>query len=162
MDILRATSTDASELKTVARAAKAYWGYPEAWIARWADWLTLPPDFFEAHEVYKLVEGDQILGWCALCVNGARAHLEDLWVRPDRIGTGLGRMLFTFAVQRARVGNATAFDLDADPNAVGFYEHMGMTVTGQVKSEMDRTIPTMAMNLYATDFTNFTDFLRPS
>lgn len=149
MDILRATLADAVELKAVAVASKSHWGYPPDWMARWANWITVSPEFLEKYEVYKLVDAGEILGWCALLfyTNHAHAHLEDLWVRPDRIGTGLGRVLFEFAVNRARAGGATRFDLDADPNAVGFYEHMGMIITGQRKAEMDRTIPTMALDL---------------
>ena len=146
-EILRATSADAVELKAVAVASKAHWGYPADWMARWANWITLSPDFLEKFEVYKLVEAGEILGWCALLLHEDHAHLEDLWVRPDRIGTGLGRVLFDFAANRARAGGATHLDLDADPNAVSFYQHMGMVITGERKAEMDRTIPTMVLSL---------------
>jgi ribosomal protein S18 acetylase RimI-like enzyme len=147
MDILRATHADAVELKAVAVAAKAHWGYPAEWMARWTNWITVSPDFLDRFEVYKLVEAGQILGWCALLLPGHHAHLEDLWVRPDRIGTGLGRRLFEYAVTRARASGATHLDLDADPNAVGFYQHMGMVITGQRKAEIDRTIPMMVLVL---------------
>lgn len=147
LEILRATFADAPQLKELAMVSKAHWGYSAEWMARWANWVDVSPAFLEKYEVYKLIEAGQMLGWCALLLNGERAHLEDLWIRPDRIGTGLGRILFEFAVQRARAGGATRLDLEADPNAVGFYEHMGMVTTGQHKTEMDRTIPTMALSL---------------
>ena len=147
--ILRATPEDIPQLKEVAVAAKAHWGYPAEWMVRWAEWLKLSPAFIEKYEVYKLEEGGQMLGWCALVINGEHAHLEDLWVRPDRIGTGLGRILFECAVARARAGGATRLELEADPHAAGFYQHMGMVITGERKAELDRTIPMMEMALTA-------------
>jgi GNAT superfamily N-acetyltransferase len=99
----RATPSDAPILKEIAVAAKAHWGYPAKWMAEWANWINVSPTFVEKYEVYKAVEAGHILGWCALLIQGEHAHLEDLWVRPDRIGTGLGRILFEYAANRARV-----------------------------------------------------------
>ena len=147
MEILRANTSDTPELKELAVASKAHWGYAAEWMARWTQWIHISPEFLEKYEVYKLVEEGQMLGWCALLITGDRAHLEDLWVRRDRIGTGLGRILFEYAAHRARAGGAIHLDLDADPNAVGFYQHMGMVITGERNAEMDRTIPTMEMDL---------------
>src|SRR5262245_17588021 len=112
LQILRATSADSAQLKELAVAAKAHWGYTEEWMARWAQWINISEAFIQKYEVYKLMEGEYPLGWCALLLNDDYAHLEDLWVRPERIGTGLGRILFEYAANRARAGGATRMDLD--------------------------------------------------
>jgi hypothetical protein len=52
IEIRRAATADASELSTIAFAAKRYWGYPEAWIDLWADQLTIDDGYIEANRVF--------------------------------------------------------------------------------------------------------------
>ena len=59
MDVVvrRAFGSEAPVLTRVARAAKRHWKYPEAWIARWRDALTVTPAFVERHPVRCAVRG---------------------------------------------------------------------------------------------------------
>ncbi len=68
-----------------------------------------------------------------------------MWVEPDAMGNGHGRRLFEHAVAIARSLGATALELDADPNAVGFYERMGMERIGETPSTLipGRALPRM-------------------
>jgi hypothetical protein len=60
--------------------------------------------------------------------------LEDLFVEPDAIGTGVGAALFRHAVRRAASGGTTVLSIDADPNAAGFYVAMGAVRVGESPS----------------------------
>jgi hypothetical protein len=53
------------------------------------------------------------------------------------------------AVSRARAGGASALELDADPNAVGFYERMGARQVGETPSSVvpGRSLPRMRIDL---------------
>lgn len=145
--ILRAQPADALRLKEIAVAAKAYWGYPPEWMERWTQRFQVRSEYLAANEVYKLVRGDAIIGWYAVVLRGPTALLDDLWVEPTFIGQGLGRVLFVHARQLAQQKGAQRLELEADPNAVGFYEHMGATIVGEVESDMGRKIPIMTMQL---------------
>ena len=85
------------------------------------------------------------MGWHRVTSHGDRAELEDLWLEPPVIGTGLGRFLFQHAVGVAADGGATHMEWDADPFAVGFYQAMGGEEIGSTPSaaEPGRMLPRM-------------------
>jgi ribosomal protein S18 acetylase RimI-like enzyme len=56
--------------------------------------------------------------------------LEDLYVRDEQRGTGLGRALVESAVERARARGCRRIDLDVNEDntdALAFYERLGFT-----------------------------------
>jgi GNAT superfamily N-acetyltransferase len=58
-------------------------------------------------------------------------YLEDLYVKPQQRGTGLGRALLTALAQLAVARDYGRFEwsvLDWNSHAIGFYESMGATV----------------------------------
>lgn len=65
------------------------------------------------------------MGWAALIPRGEVGWLEDLWVEPAWIGRGVGRLLFDHVAAEARERGARRLEWEAEPNAHGFYEHMG-------------------------------------
>jgi GNAT superfamily N-acetyltransferase len=152
MDILirRALPDEATVLTAIAHAAKRHWGYPENWIEHWKDELTITADFIAANEMYVAVAGEEIAGCCALVLSDSQAELEHMWIRPERMGTGIGRALFQQIVERAKQLDAPGLELSADPNAEGFYQRMGATRIGEVRSEIagqPRVLPRLRLAL---------------
>ena len=139
-----ATPNEAAELTRIAFDAKRYWGYPEHWIKHWESDLTISADFIRDNHVYVAEAEGQIHGFYALCVAGTKAELEHLWVTPARIGSGVGKELFLDAMERAAAWNIRAVQISADPNAAGFYKHMGATQIGETDASLDgvsRVVP---------------------
>ena len=143
--MIRPASTDeASVLTRIAHDAKRHWGYPEHWIKHWESDLTISSDFIRDHHVYVAEEDGEIQGFYALSVTDSKAELEHMWVTPARIGTGLGKDLFLDAMERAASFNVSSVEIVADPNAAGFYKHMGATQIGETDASIDgqnRTLP---------------------
>ncbi len=149
MEIVRSTPEDAPNLLDIAVAAKAHWGYPDGWMAAWAQLLRLPPAYFTTNDVYKAMIGPRIAGWYALIRREDFGLLDHLWIQPAFMRQGIGRQLFLHAVERTRSQGLRRLELEADPHAVGFYEHMGAHVIGEAASDMDRKIPVMSLDLSA-------------
>jgi GNAT superfamily N-acetyltransferase len=135
--IRRAAVEEASVLTTIALEAKRYWGYPEHWIKHWESHLTVSPEFIRDNHVYVAEADGEVRGFYALCVSGEKAELEHMWVRPDCIGTGIGKELFLDAMERAAALDVRDVELSADPNAAGFYTRMGAMQIGEVDSPID-------------------------
>lgn len=126
MEIRRAKPEDAERLTEITFAAKRHWGYPEAWIQAWKEVLTIRPEFIVSHDTYVAYIDGSAVGFYALVGGGLKqASLEHLWVLPRAMGQGVGRALFGHAVQRAKAPGFEAFEIESDPNAEKFYEHMG-------------------------------------
>ena len=66
-----------------------------------------------------------------LPVESGRCELDDLFVEPDRMRGGIGRMLVHDLATRAAEAGASHVDVIANPNALGFYVRLGFAVTGQ-------------------------------
>ena len=150
IEIRRARSEEADTLTAIAHAAKRHWGYPEHWIAHWKTDLTITPAFISANEVFVAIVDGEVAGCCALVLSDSLAELEHMWIKPEYIGSGLGRVLFTHARTRAANLNLRELELSADPNAEGFYQHMGAVRIGEVRSEIDgqpRVLPRMRVDL---------------
>jgi N-acetylglutamate synthase-like GNAT family acetyltransferase len=148
--IRRATPADAETLTEIAHAAKRHWGYPEHWIMQWQSDLTITADFINQNMVFVAEIDNQIAGCSALAIDGPLAEVEHMWVRPEYMGTGLGRRLFEQVTSEATARNLPELELSADPNAAGFYRHMGAVQIGEIPAEMDgqaRVLPRMRIRL---------------
>jgi GNAT superfamily N-acetyltransferase len=150
VEIRRATPEDADTLTRIAFAAKRYWGYPEPWIQHWREGLTITPEFVRNNEVYAAVSGGERCAFYALTGAGGELELEHLWVSPGWIGSGVGRLLFEHAMREAASRRASAVEIEADPNAEGFYLRMGARRVGEnvyVIEGQRRVLPLMVVDL---------------
>ena len=135
-----AAADEASVLTSMALEAKRYWGYPEHWIKHWESDLTISSDFIHDNHVYVAEENGQIQGFYALIVEGDKAELDHMWVKPALVGTGIGKELFLDAMERAAALKVIAVEISSDPNAAGFYRRMGATEIGETDASFDGVV----------------------
>lgn len=148
--IRQVKSADADRLTQIALSAKRHWDYPERWMECWTPQLTFTPEYFEENESWVAVDGEKPIAFYTLEDDNGIAWLENLWVLPEYIGKGIGKDLFFHAVTLARGRGYKILQLEADPNAMGFYEKMGMKKIGERQSEVDgspRILPIMEIAL---------------
>lgn len=140
---------EADQLTRIALAAKAYWGYPERWMEIWKPQLTFSSAYFEENESWMAVADKNPIGFYTWQDKDGTAWLENLWVLPVYMGKGVGKSLFFHAVELSRERGYKLLELEADPNAAGFYQKMGMRTIGEHHSEVDgqpRTLPIMRLD----------------
>jgi GNAT superfamily N-acetyltransferase len=150
ISIRRAKPEEAETLSQIAIAAKSHWGYPEHWMQGWIPQLTFGPAYFVEHESWTLVLDGEPIAFYTLQDREGTAWIENLWVLPAHIGKGLGKALFEHAAELARQRGYSILQLESDPNAVGFYEKIGMRKIGQRQYELDgqpRILPLMEITL---------------
>lgn len=135
-----AKRSEADALTVLALEGKRHWQYPESWLEAWRGVLSITPDYIAAHIVFCAEdEPGRMLGFYALEHDGDCVRLEHLWLAPSLIGQGLGRQLFHHAVQTAQNLGAKELLIEADPNAEGFYLHMGAQRIGAIVSRVTGT-----------------------
>ncbi len=145
----RAHPEEATALRELAHRSKAYWPYSREFLAAVEPMLQLEPEDVAAHEVWVLERDGAVAGWHRVTLHDDRAELEDLWLEPPMIGTGLGRVLFEHAVVVAEAAGASRLEWDAEPYAEGFYRAMGGEEIGRTPSvaQAGRTLPRMSLSL---------------
>ncbi len=141
---------EAEVLSHIAFAAKAHWNYPERWLEIWKPQLTFKPEYFQENESWTADLDGAPIAFYTLQEKDGSAWIENLWVLPEFIGKGIGKTLFLHAVKLARQRGYKFLQLEADPNAAGFYEKMGMHRIGERRSEIEdqpRILPIMEIRL---------------
>lgn len=148
--IRRVNPKEADTLTHISLSAKRHWGYPEHRMEIWAPQLTFSPEYFNENESWVAEVGNQPVAFYTLQDKDGNAWIENLWVLPEYIGQGVGKQLFLHAMSRSRELGYKILQLEADPNAVGFYEKMGMIKIGERPSEVEgqpRVLPVMEIDL---------------
>ncbi|MGE5375252.1 MAG: GNAT family N-acetyltransferase, partial [Bacteroidota bacterium] len=141
---------EADQCTQIALRAKSTWAYPRHWMETWTPQLTFTAAYFESNESWAAELDGQLTGFYTLIEQDKIAWLENMWVRPEFIGQGIGKALFLHAAGLARQRGYNLLKLEADPNAAGFYKKMGMYKIGERQYEMDgqpRRLPIMEIKL---------------
>jgi N-acetylglutamate synthase-like GNAT family acetyltransferase len=145
MPILPAHPSDHQVLSEITKASKAHWGYSAAQLAEWDEELTITEGHIQENHVFVCWEGNRCAGYYSLLTPEAgSAKLENLFIRPENIGEGIGSRLLEHAVGKARELGCEKIFLHSDPNATGFYLRHGFGITGQIASSIPgRFMPLM-------------------
>lgn len=157
--IRRGKISEAAILTEISFAAKAYWGYPQEYFDVWAAELTITADYIRDNDVFVFAEGGRVTGYYSLvelkddvCIADARIErgfwLEHMFVRPHRIGKGIGTILFHHLRKVCETKGIACMGILADPNARGFYEKMGCSYQREYPSTIiNRTTPCLFLEL---------------
>lgn len=146
-EIRPARPEEAAALSALALRSKAWWGYDEAFLAACRDELSLDTGQVAAHRTAVAQDpgsGD-VLGFVTLEGAPPRGTVGMLFVAPQAIGRGVGRLLYGHALAVAGRLGFTEVTIEADPNAEGFYRAMGAVTVGRTPSGSipGRTLPLM-------------------
>jgi GNAT superfamily N-acetyltransferase len=133
---------EAAALASLQRRASDVWEEYRADLAANPGVIQPPHQAIAEGRVRVAVAGSgRRLGFSvALAAEGGRVELDDLFVEPDAMGRGVGRLLVADVVSRAAAAEATCIDVTANPNAAGFYERVGFRVTGDVPTLFGRGV----------------------
>jgi len=148
--IRSARPAEAQVLSEIAMAAKASWGYPASFMARCRAALAVDPKSVVERQFHLAEAGDgTILGFYGFEPEKEGIGLSHLFVAPEAIGQGVGRLLWCHAVALARSMGESQLIVVSDPHAAGFYARMGAEPMGSAPSEIDpaRPLPMYRLSL---------------
>lgn len=150
LSIREARPDEAVMLSELAMRSKAHWGYDAAFLEACHADLTLTPQ--EIAESASLVceRAAGVVGFSRVVLMDERtAELDALFVDPQAIGTGAGKLLWEQSVVAARELGAQDLVLQSDPHAEGFYLSRGARRIGEISSALvpGRSLPLMHFDL---------------
>ena len=134
-------------ITALAIRSKAYWGYPDEFMAALRPELTFrQADLDDPRTCVEVLEVDgRLIGAIRMRRRTELAYLEDLWVDPEAIGHGYGRLGYERACEIGRGWGKGVMELEADPFAEPFYLHLGAVRVGMspVTVVPGRAVPLM-------------------
>jgi ribosomal protein S18 acetylase RimI-like enzyme len=139
---------EASALETLQRRSSDVWDEDRTHLAAHPDAIQAPHQAIEEGRV-RVAVGDkgQLLGFSVvLLINDGDCELDDLFVEPDVMRHGIGRLLVEDVAARAIAAGAHRVNVIANSRAVGFYERVGFRITGEAQTRFARA-PRMSVDL---------------
>lgn len=146
-EIIKSTIEDNEILTEITKQSKAYWGYSDEQMESWSELLTITKNYIETNNVYKLLDNNLIVGYYSyIYLNKKEVKLDNLFVLPNYIGTGLGKLLMKNFLDRIKNTEIEKIILDSEPNAEKFYEYFGFQKIGQIETSIkNRYLPIMEL-----------------
>ena len=137
-----ARPAEAAALASLQRRSSDMWEDSRALLAAHPEVIESPHGAIAEGRVRVAVAASgRRLGFSVvLAAECGTVELDDLFVEPDAMGRGVGRLLIADVVSRAAAAQATSIDVTANPNAHGSYERLGFRVTGDVATLFGRGV----------------------
>ena len=146
--LLEATIQDCEALTALTMRSKGHWGYNPEQLKKWSSQLTITQYYLVKFKVYKLQEKETILGYYSWAGRPPLALLDNMFIEPEHLNKGYGRLLMQDFLEKAKKEGFTKFRLHSDPNASGFYIKFGFVKIGELQSTIPgRFLPIMEKNI---------------
>ncbi|MFJ8118430.1 GNAT family N-acetyltransferase [Bacillus mycoides] len=147
--IRKAKKKDSKRLSELAYNSKAHWGYSKEFLEKCKDDLTFTAQYIENNHIYVMEENNEIIGFYSLST--IEQKLEALFIDPNCIGKGIGKLLWSHLLQQAKQLPIKEFTIDSDPYAEAFYLKMGAKRIGDIQSTVfsNRRLPLLCMEVEA-------------
>src|SRR3954463_2178481 len=136
LEFFKADVTDAEILSQIAMESKQFWGYSNEQMQMWQDELTISADYILKNEVVKCYDSNELVGFFAIVDENGIIEIDHLWLKPNQLRKGFGKIIFEEIRKMLSKKNKTNFQLVAEPNAIGFYAKMGGKPVGSFESKI--------------------------
>jgi N-acetylglutamate synthase-like GNAT family acetyltransferase len=132
--IVRAEAKDASILTHIAIKSEAYWGYDFEFMKKFKSVYKITEDFIQNNPTYGIIDENVIIGFYGILINERETSLEYLFIEPQYIGKGYGKMLWNHMINECKALNIKEFTLVTSQQAKEFYIKLGAKICGEVDS----------------------------
>ena len=151
MKFRKAVKQDLPVLNHISVTSKRHWGYPEEWIQAWIKELTLTPSDLNSMGTLLMEFEQKTIGFCAIKDQGKQYEVMHLWILPEFIGKGYGKILLKETFSAFILEQKPIWVL-SDPNAESFYKKRGFITFKKVESfPKGRYLPLMKMISFFED-----------
>ena len=133
IQIKKADVSDIDILNKISIKSKMHWNYPPEWMDNWKKDLALTEEHFIEQNIYKLEKAGSIIGFCSIVENENDYEVVHLWLIPEYIGKGYGKLLLNETIKRV-VKDDKEIIVESDPNSEAFYARQGFKTFGKKES----------------------------
>lgn len=144
-----ARADEGPAISSLALRSKGHWGYSADFLEACRAELTFDAETCGSGWMWVATEGGDVRGFGLIGGAPPVGELRALFIDPEAIGTGCGRLLLGHALSQARSAGFERLVLDADPGAEGFYVHFGARRVGETPSGSipGRMLPSLEFDL---------------
>ena len=130
--IIPAREKSLARINDLIVRSKSYWNWPTDYLKQALPLHEIDFSYLRSNQCFELLDvTDQLAAFLAVAISDTRVVLDNLWVRPDLIGKGVGRRACEHVFRLASEHHWTELWVVPDHPAIGFYEKMGFSDTGE-------------------------------
>ena len=146
INIYRAQPLESEILTNIAIKSEAYWGYDVNYMENFKSIYKVTKEFISNNPTFVIKEDNNIAGFYGILVDDVddnEISLEYLFIEPQYIGKGYGKLLWKHMIDKCDNLGIERFVIVTSPQAKGFYTKMGAILYGEVDSNVikGRKIP---------------------
>jgi GNAT superfamily N-acetyltransferase len=136
--IVAAREESLARINVLIARSKSYWDWPTEYLEKALPMHRLDTAYLRSNYCFESLNVDgELAAFASIAVASVRITLDNLWVRRDLIGQGIGRQTCEHIFAFARTRGWTELWVLPDPPSEQFYKRMGFSDTGErVKSRV--------------------------
>jgi ribosomal protein S18 acetylase RimI-like enzyme len=121
-----------SEVNRLIARSKSYWPWPAGYLEKALPLQEITTTYLRGNRCFEVISnaGD-LLAFVSVVETDARVVIDNLWVAPERIRRGIGRMACNHIIRLAQERGWPRLWVLPDPPAEGFYRALGFSDTGE-------------------------------
>lgn len=149
LNIRRASIYDCEILTNLAIESESYWGYDYAFMEKFKSIYKVTAEFISNNPTYVIHEGENIHGFYGVLIGENEVSLEYLFIIPESIGMGYGKLLWNHMLKTCEDLGVKKFEIVTSPKAKDFHVKLGAKPVGEVESLVvtGRKIPRLIYTL---------------
>jgi ribosomal protein S18 acetylase RimI-like enzyme len=147
--IRQAKMCESAILTDIAIRSESHWGYDSDFMNSFKSIYKVTEGFINENPTYVIEEQENILGFYGITCGKEGVELEYLYIDPEFIGKGYGKLLWNHIVKYCKVNRVDRIVLVTSPQAVGFYTKLGAVQIGEVESlvRKGRMVPKLVCSI---------------
>ncbi len=134
LKIRRAKMRESEILTDIAARSEAYWGYDSTFMENFKSLYKVTEEFIRNNPTFVIEEDENIRGFYGVLMGEKETSLEHLYIDPESIGKGYGKLLWEHMVKNCKQQGINEIVLVTSPQAKEFYTKMGAKQIGEVGS----------------------------
>ncbi|MGH4120373.1 GNAT family N-acetyltransferase [Clostridium sp.] len=147
---IRSAEVDECEILTkIAIESESYWNYDSEHIEKFKSFYRVTEKFISNNLTFVIEKDGNIVGFYGFIIENNEPSLEYLYIDPQYINKGYGRLLWKHMVENCKKNNIKEFSIVTSPQAKEFYTKMGAIQVGEIESlvKRGRKIPLLTYTL---------------
>jgi N-acetylglutamate synthase-like GNAT family acetyltransferase len=147
---IRSAKVDEYEILTkIAIESESYWNYDSEHIEKFKSFYRVTEEFISNNSTFVIEKDGNIVGFYGFISENNEPSLEYLYIDPQYINKGYGKLLWKHMVENCKKNNIKEFSIVTSPQAKEFYTKMGALQVGEIESlvKRGRKIPLLTYTL---------------
>ena len=132
---IRSAKADEYEILTnIAIESESFWEYDSDHMEKFKSVYKITEEFISNNSTFVLEKDENIVGFYGFIIENNEPSLEYLYIEPQYINKGYGKLLWNHMVENCKKNSIKGFSIVTSQQTKEFYTKMGAVQVGEIKS----------------------------